>query len=72
MAVIDTPDGIAFVQLLSIRGRLRLEIAGLKFSVPTLRNIKAMGIVPESCRTKKAALAIVEELIAEMKRAKGI
>jgi hypothetical protein len=36
-SVVDTPEGIAYFQMLSIRGRLQLEIKGLRFRVSTLK-----------------------------------
>lgn len=36
--VIDTPKGIEYFRMLSIRGRLQLEMTGIRFRLPTLKN----------------------------------
>jgi len=40
MTMIDTPDGIEAFRLLSIRGRLRLELLGMRFRINTFPVVK--------------------------------
>jgi hypothetical protein len=66
-ATVITGDGIAYFQLLSIRGRLKLEIAGIRFKGPnTLKSVNA--IFGQNFKTKKAALEFIEEKVVEWKR----
>jgi len=41
VTIIDTPEGIEYFQLLSMRGRLQLEIKGLGFRMSTLKAVNA-------------------------------
>ena len=69
--MVDKPDGIAFFQMLAIRGRLQIEVrTGLRSSVSTLKAAKTvMGVFSN---TKAGALAEVEAFIAGMEYAKGV
>lgn len=69
--MVDTKDGIAFFQYLSIRGRLQIEVrTGLKSRVSSLAAAKAtMGVFSN---TKAGALAEVDAFIEGMKYAKGV
>jgi hypothetical protein len=63
--VISTPEGIAYFQLLSIKGRLSIEInTGLKFRTSTLAAVNRM--FGQSFRTKRQALRYIEDKINEM------
>lgn len=70
--VADTPDKIRFFQLVSMRGRLKLEMRGMRFKpvegMTTATAVKKMFGLPKSCRNEKA-LARLEEEIESMKRA---
>ena len=70
--VCDTPDKIRFFSLLSMRGRLKMEMRGLRFKpvrgMTTATVVKKMFGLPKSCRNEKA-LARLEEEIESMKRA---
>lgn len=69
--VIDTPDGIAFVQLLSFIGRLKIELTtGLKGSVSLLKAAKA--IYGLDYRRKADLLAHLEAVRDEVKRGESI
>lgn len=69
--VVDKPDGIAFFQYLSIRGRLQIEVrTGLQSSVSTLAAAKRLGMAVSN--TKAAALAEVEAFVGGMQYAKGV
>jgi hypothetical protein len=71
--VCDTPDSIRFFSLLSMRGRLKMEMRGLRFKpvrgMTTATAVKKMFGLPKSCRNAKA-LARLEEEIEAMKKAK--
>lgn len=69
--MVDTKDGVAFFQYLSIRGRLQIEVrTGLKSAVSTLKAAKAtMGVFSN---TKQGALAEVEAFVTGMEYAKGV
>lgn len=57
--VINTPDGIAYFQLLSIRGRLKIEVeTGLGSRVSSLKAAKQLYGIRKN--TKKGALAELE------------
>lgn len=58
-----TPDGIRFFQLLSVRGRLQIEVrTGLRSQVSSLAAARRIfGCVSN---TKKGALAEIEAMIA--------
>jgi hypothetical protein len=63
--VIDTPDGIEMFRLLSMRGRLHIEIdTGMKFRVSTLAAMQRQGLTTK--RTKIGALADLNAKIAEL------
>lgn len=65
--VVDTPEGIAFFQLLSIKGRLKLEIdSGIKFSCGVSTLAAVNRLYGQNFKTKKKALAYVEEQIKEI------
>jgi hypothetical protein len=65
MTVIDTPEGIAMFRLLSMRGRLRLEMRGLRFKGrPTLAVLRSEGIT--SARTRAAGLADLNRHIEQL------
>lgn len=59
-----------FGYLCQMRGRLRIEITGLRFRDSTLQHLKATGVIKGTVRTKKDALAIVEARVEGMKEAK--
>jgi hypothetical protein len=60
--VIDTPEGIELYRLLVLRGRLRLELQGFRFRIPTMRGVnKTLGT---NFRSKKLALDALEQHIA--------
>ena len=40
MQVIDTPEGIEAFRLLSIHGRLKLELRGLRFRINTFSHVR--------------------------------
>lgn len=75
VVVCDTPDSIRFFQLLSMRGRLKLEMKGMRFKpvrgMTTATVVKKMFGLSKSCRNTKA-LARLEEEIEAMKRAKEL
>ena len=62
VVVYDTPDSIKLFQLLSMKGRLKLEIAGLRFHVPTGPAVRKM--IGSSTRSKKKLLEELESYIA--------
>jgi hypothetical protein len=62
--VIDTPEGINFAHLLALKGALRLESLGLKRRGQSALTIYKRHYNPK-CRTIKAALAEMEQIIAE-------
>ena len=58
--VLDTPDAIAYYQLLVHIHRLKLEVRGLRFRLPTLKSARALyGI---KARTRKAAIPELEAI----------
>lgn len=62
--VLDTPDSIELFRLLSMRGRLRLELKGYRFRVPTVPAVnKTLGT---NFRKREKALAALEAHIAEI------
>lgn len=68
--MVDTKDGIAFFQLLSIRGRLQIEVnTGLKSRVSSLAAAKRLYGVFSN--TKKGALAEVEAYMKGWQYAAG-
>lgn len=62
--VISTPEGIEMFGLLQARGRLHLEIKGLKFRQSTLAALQRAGIT--SKRTRKGALTDLNAHIAQL------
>lgn len=69
--MMNTPEGIAFFQLLSMRGRLKIEIrTGMKAShgVSTLAACQRMGLTNK--RTKRGALADLEAIIAQIQESR--
>jgi hypothetical protein len=61
--VLDTPEDIEYFRLLSLRGRLQLELQGIKFRLSTLKAVnKTLGT---NYRTKVAALAALDDYIEE-------
>jgi hypothetical protein len=67
MTVIDTPEGIDAFRMLSIRGRLKLEMAGLRFRINTFAAVRReLGLPPRTPRKK-----VLEAWEAKM-REKGI
>lgn len=68
--VCDTPDKIRFFQLLSMKGRLKLEMKGMRFKgrTTTAAAIKKMLGLPKGCRNQKAMDALEQEIDA-MKKA---
>lgn len=63
MIVCDTPESIEFFQLCSMRGRLQLELKGIRFRVPTLPAVnRKLGT---HYRRKQQALDHLEREIAE-------
>lgn len=71
--VCKTPDEIRFFSLLSMRGRLKLEMKGIRFKpvrgMTTATVVKKMFKLPKGCRNEKA-LAALEAEIERMKKAK--
>lgn len=65
MTLVDTPEGIAYFQMLSIRGRLHLEQAGLRFRLPTLKN--ANRIYGTNYRTRQQMIDFLDTKINEAK-----
>lgn len=70
MIVCDTPDKIQFFRLLSLRGRLKLEMKGLRFKgrTTTAAVIKKMFGLPKGCANQKA-MDRIEQEIDSMKKA---
>jgi hypothetical protein len=72
VTVCDTPDKIRFFQLCSMRGRLKLEMKGMRFKpvqgMTTATVVKKMFGLPRSCRNQKALDALEAE-IEKMKKA---
>jgi len=63
--MIDTPDGIAFAQLLARRGALRLELLGLKRS-----GRSAYSICKEVYGLKGTRQRVLDQLCAMIENAK--
>jgi hypothetical protein len=66
--VVDTPEGIAFVQMLAIRGRLQLEDYGMRSKLPTLK--RANQIYGTNYRTRKQMIEYLNTKIEEAKEAR--
>jgi hypothetical protein len=63
--MLDTPEQIQMFALLQCRGRLQLELKGLRFKQSTIQAInRAYG---QNLRTRKAALEFIEKTIDEYK-----
>jgi len=61
--VCDTPESINMFRLLSLRGRLQLEIrTGMKFRIPTGPAVKKMFGLPKGCRLTTALKALEAEI----------
>jgi hypothetical protein len=65
----DTPEAIAFFALCSLRGRLKLEIAGMKGRVSIMKVCKVQGF---KGKNKNEMLAQVEQKIEEAKKARAV
>jgi hypothetical protein len=63
--IADTPDAIAFAQALVFRARLKMEVAGMTSRVNTLQAMNR--IYGLKCRTRKDALATIENIIDMVK-----
>lgn len=61
--VIDTPDGIAFAQMLARRGALRLEIVGL-----SRRGRSAYSIIKSEYGLKGSREKVLEQLNAMIEK----
>jgi hypothetical protein len=59
---VTTPEGIHMFRLLSLKGRLKLEIRGMKFSIRTGPAVKKMFGLPKGCSLKKALAALETEI----------
>ena len=71
MIVVDTPEGIHFFRLLSLRGRLRMEMRGLRGKGRSVASVvKKMFRLKKGCRNEKA-LARLEEEIKTLQEEKG-
>jgi hypothetical protein len=71
VTMVNTRDGIAFFQLLSIRGRLQIEVnTGLTSRVSSLKAAKQLYGVFSN--TKKGALAEVEAYMKGWQYAAGV
>lgn len=71
--VIDTPEGIEMARLLAIKGRLNLEMKGIKFKgrgITTIVNDTCEP--PERLRTKVECLEYVNETLAYMAQAQYV
>jgi hypothetical protein len=63
--MLDTPEQIHMFGLLQARGRLKLELKGIRFKQSTIAAInRAYG---QNLRTRKQALAFLEKTIEEYK-----
>jgi hypothetical protein len=53
MTIVDTPDGITAFRMLSIHGRLKLEMKGIKFRISTFAAIRReLDMGPRAPRQK--------------------
>lgn len=69
--VLDTPEEIAFAQLVVLRGRLRLELKGLTSRVNTFQVLKNLGLVDANLKgTKKNKQLAVDKLTELIEKAK--
>jgi hypothetical protein len=63
--VADTPEKIHFFRLLSLQGRLKLELAtGLNFRLSAAQAVRKMFNLPPRCRKQKC----LDVLTAEIER----
>ncbi len=63
MTVVDTPEGIHFYRLLSLRGRLRMEMRGLRGKGRSVASVvKEMFGLKKGCRNEKALARLEEEI----------
>lgn len=63
MTIIDTPEGIEAFRLLSIHGRLKLEMRGLRFRINTFSAVRReLGLASRTPRAK-----VMEAWEAKMK-----
>jgi len=62
--IITEPDEIRMFSLLSMRGRLHLELKGIQFGKSTLAALQRQGITTK--RTKKAALIDLNNYIESL------
>lgn len=69
MVIEMTEQRAKFVQLVTIAGRLKLELKGLTSRVNTLAVAQALGY---KAKTRKAMLPLVQADIAKMKTEMGI
>jgi hypothetical protein len=73
--ICDTPDSIRFFSLLSMRGRLKMEMRGLRFKPvrgqTTATVVKNLFGLPKSCRNEKALARLEEEIVAMKAKKKG-
>jgi hypothetical protein len=61
--VIDTPEGINFFRLLSLRGRLQLEVkTGMRFRLSAAQAVRKMFNLPPRCSKKKCLEALNSEI----------
>ena len=60
--VCDTPESINMFRLLSLKGRLKMEIRGMKFRVRTGPAVKQMFGLSKGCSLKKALAALEGEI----------
>jgi hypothetical protein len=67
--IAETPDQIRFFQLVSLRGRLRLENAGMKSRGPnTMKTCRLHGF---SAKNKKEMIQVLTTEIEKVKAEKG-
>lgn len=64
MTVIDTPEGIAFAQMVARRGALRLEVLGMK-----RRGQSAYSIIKQEYGLKGSRQAVLDQLTAMIEEA---
>lgn len=61
--IVDTPDGIEFFQLCAMRGRLQLEMWGMRSRVPTLKAVnKKLGT---NYKRRAQAVEALDKIIQE-------
>ena len=62
MFVADTPEKVHFFRLVALKGRLKLEIKGMRFGIPTGPAVKKMFGLPKGCRLTTALKALEAEI----------